>query len=253
MPHVPIKVFGVSAANDSTRIRTMNTKYLALFWSALLLAACGAPREAPQARLTMQEPLPAELAGRSEAFAGRSVNELEADAPAMALALELFDARCASCHDDNPEARGAADLARGRYNFGASEESIRTTIRDGRSVTMPALGNRLGETSLGQLVAYVQSMGSQKALSSFEEGGQELFAANCAVCHGAAGEGNIELGAPNLADGYWQNGRSMMNIRLAITRGIDGQCPAQGEALSATDIDLLTAFVRSLIEHNGSN
>jgi cytochrome c oxidase cbb3-type subunit III len=226
---------------------------VALLSIAVLLAACSASDEpSQQATPTMQEP-PAELTAQSEAFKGMPIEQLEADEQAMLLASELFTARCASCHDDNPEARGAADLARGRFNYGSTADSIRTTISDGRNVTMPGVGSKFGETSLGQLVAYVQSLGSQKPLSSFEEGGKALFADNCAVCHGAEGEGNPEIGAPSLADGYWQNGSSMMNIRLAITRGIDAQCPAQADQLTAPEIDLLTAFVLRLIERGSAN
>jgi cytochrome c oxidase cbb3-type subunit 3 len=66
------------------------------------------------------------------------------------------------------------------------------------------------------------------------------------ACHGAGGRGNTDLGAPSLVDDYWQHGDSMMNIRLAITRGTESTCPAQGDVLDATEIELLSAYVRQL-------
>ena len=37
-------------------------------------------------------------------------------------------------------------------------------------------------------------------------GRKPIFAENCAACHGEDGEGNRELGAPNLTDAIWLYG-----------------------------------------------
>jgi cytochrome c oxidase cbb3-type subunit 3 len=36
-----------------------------------------------------------------------------------------------------------------------------------------------------------------------EPEGKQVFADNCAVCHGADAKGNREFGAPNLTDAIW--------------------------------------------------
>lgn len=187
------------------------------------------------------------LQREAEAFIGRSVSELASDSAATRLGERLFDAHCVSCHGlEAPAKRGITDLRNGTFNYGDSEQSLRATISQGRLSIMPGVGHELGEVDLGQLVAFVQLLEFESPLSSYAERGKELFAANCASCHGADGLGNPELGASNLADVYWQHGESMMNIRLVITRGVQSHCPGYRDGSTEPEIDLLTAFVLGL-------
>lgn len=193
---------------------------------------------------------PEQLRMQSAAYSGRSVDALMADNAAMEVAEQIFGARCASCH--GPEGRGgreAPDLGAGHFNYGDTAQAIRTTFTEGRKSQMPAMGRRLGEVDLGQLVAYVQSLSNEAAPETrYQERGKELFGQHCAGCHGQDGRGSTEKGAPNLADEHWQNGDSMMNVRLAITRGIEAECPAQGATLTEPETNLLAAYVLRLIE-----
>lgn len=226
-------------------------RLLLLAGTAGILASCGGGQPAVEVPTLSPE----ELAAQSEAFRDVSIDRLESDNEAMQLAGQLYAANCASCHENNPEAHGVADLRRGHFNFGTTADAIRTTIREGRTLTMPAVGGQFGETSLGQLVAFVQSLSKPpqaSGMSSFEEGGKELFATHCAMCHGPDGKGNPGLGVPDLADDYWQYGGSMMNIRLGITRGIESQCPPH-PSLSDPEVDLLTAYVLNLVAGNSPN
>jgi cytochrome c oxidase cbb3-type subunit 3 len=209
---------------------------------AWLAAGCSASDDAAAPQSTQPAASAAELKASSQAFENAQVEDLVSNPAAISLASQLFAAHCASCHGDGAGAR-APDIAAGHFNYGVDESSIRATITAGRHFQMPGLGYRLGPTSLGELTAFVQSLGSNAPLSSFEEGGKELFAKNCASCHGEDGRGSTALGAPNLADDYWINGSSMMNIRLAITRGIEAECPPHGDQLSPAEVNLLTAYV----------
>ncbi|MDT8397893.1 MAG: c-type cytochrome [Pseudomonadales bacterium] len=209
----------------------------------LLLAACGGQQNVvPETALSPQALL--ELRTHSEAYAGIDADSLRSDPAALALGAQLYAVHCASCHGaDHRGVRGATDLAKGAYDYGASAAAIRTTISQGRTSVMPALGRVLGEMDIGVLVAYVQAFSSGESLSNFEQKAQTLYRENCIDCHGPEGRGNPELGVPNLRDDYWQHGGAMMNIRLAITRGVESQCPPQGEGLTAGEIELLTAHV----------
>jgi cytochrome c oxidase cbb3-type subunit 3 len=210
---------------------------------AVVLAGCQSADEVagPDPNLNAQ------LRGESAAFAGRAVSELVRDETALALAQQLFVANCAGCHgEDGVFRQGVMDLQHGVFNFGDSADAIHTTIADGRTSIMPAMGNKYGEMNLGQLVAYVESLSSSEPLSRLAEQGQQLYEESCIVCHGADGRGNSSLGAPNLTDEYWLHGDTMMAIRLLITRGAEGQCPAQGQVLTPSEIDLLTAYVLKL-------
>jgi cytochrome c oxidase cbb3-type subunit 3 len=214
--------------------------------TAAALTACGGPDESPQPPPPTAQQLE-QLREQSDAFANVTVRELMADGAAMDVAGRLFAAQCASCHGPRGQGgRGVTDLTAGRFDYGATEQAIQVTIRDGRHSVMPSMGHSLGEVDLGQLVAYVQSLGTDAGPQPSTQHGADLFAEHCASCHGTDGRGLTDKGAPNLTDDYWQNGASMMNIRLAVTRGVDAQCPPHADTLSPTQIDLLTAFVLKL-------
>lgn len=230
-------------------LQLLTYKHAAVLAAALALAACQSSDKAPQ---KAAGPTPQHLATQSQAYSGKAVAELASDASAMKLAGQLYKAHCASCHgaDGQQGKRGAIDLTRGRFNYGASEDAIHKTIAAGRQATMPTMGRgTLGSVDLGQLVAYVQSLapGAKKEDSYYVKRGKTLYDQYCEICHGADGRGKTEKGAPDLTDDYWQHGQSMMNIRLVITRGVQDECPAQQSKLTPTEINLLTAYVTKLI------
>lgn len=189
----------------------------------------------------------AELTAMSATYAASGLAEIRADAAAMDLGSKLFTAWCADCHgDDGTGDKGVTNLTAGRFEYGASADAIRTTIRDGRDSMMPRMGGQYGEVELGQIVAYVETLGTGNELSDYESRGQSFYAESCVTCHGENGRGVTALGAPDLTDDYWQHGDSMMNKRLVITRGVQSECPSHGAQLSAAEIELLTAHVLEL-------
>ena len=216
--------------------------------SALLLAlcvtACGSPEQnGPVLGVAEQQV----LREGSEAFAGAGADSLMSDVSALQLGEELFGAYCSSCH--GPDATGkqrVTNLVDGVFNFGNDIDAVRTTIMQGRTSVMPGVGNQYGEMSLGQLVAFVESLASDEPLGRLAEQGKQLYDESCASCHGPGGRGNLELGGPNLADDYWLHGDTMMAIRLIITRGATGECPPHAQSLTEPEIELLTAFVAQL-------
>jgi mono/diheme cytochrome c family protein len=80
----------------------------------------------------------------------------------------------------------------------------------------------------------------------------ELFARNCARCHGADGSGDTPLGhfykAPDFTDSdWWKNNSNITgtrSLRSIITRGRAGM-PAFGKKLTGSEINLLIRRVRS--------
>ncbi len=86
---------------------------------------------------------------------------------------DLFDQNCTSCHGSKvPDA--------------ASFEQARETIASGGThETMPVWGDVLTVAQLDALTAYTW----QAAQGSLSIEGQNLFAENCAFCHGTFGEG----------------------------------------------------------------
>ena len=116
----------------------------------------------------------AQLEEESRAYANESLDSLRASTGAKALAAELFDVHCADCHGSDGRGRkGVANLTKGRFNYGASADAIRTTIRFGRQSEMPRLGHEYGEVDLGEIVAYVEAFGTETLLSAYEDRGRE--------------------------------------------------------------------------------
>lgn len=188
-----------------------------------------------------------QLRSQSENYSSLDITSLQANTDAMVLGKTLLDAHCGQCHGTGPGGlRDVTDLRTGVFDYGDTAEAIRTTISNGRHSLMPALGSVLGEVELGGLVAYVRSFNSGETPTDFLETSKEIYEKQCVVCHGPDARGNTELGSANLTDSYWQHGDSMMNVRLTITRGVESQSPAFGNVLTATEIDLLTAYILQL-------
>jgi len=74
--------------------------------------------------------------------------------------------------------------------------------------------------------------------------GREIYAANCAPCHGPQGQGVI---GPNLADRFWLHGNTYADIANVIANGVpDKGMIAWKAVLNPVKIQQVTAFVRSL-------
>jgi len=77
----------------------------------------------------------------------------------------LFKTYCVACHGENGRGNhdlGAPNLTDSVWLHGGSIAAIRTTIANGRQNQMPAQGDRLGETRIRLLAAYVMSLGETR-------------------------------------------------------------------------------------------
>ena len=82
------------------------------------------------------------------------------------------------------------------------------------------------------LADYTRSLSGLETPEGFDAAqGAELFAANCAACHGETGAGIREMGAPNLTDGIWLYGSSREVILEGLVNGRGGMMPHFGERL----------------------
>jgi cytochrome c oxidase cbb3-type subunit 3 len=81
--------------------------------------------------------------------------------------------------------------------------------------------------------------------------GKDVFAANCAACHGQLGEGTV---GPNFADDYWMHGGSIQDIFKSIKYGwVEKGMKSWKEDLSPMQISQLTSFIKSLRGTNPPN
>ncbi|MFT0858475.1 cytochrome-c oxidase, cbb3-type subunit III [Ancylobacter sp. G4_0304] len=216
-------------------------------------------REAIQVSLADLRAQRAEFAGKLEAA---SLQEIEQNPQLLAFARAqgraAFGDNCAPCHGaGGGGAKGYPNLNDDDWLWGGTLEQIQQTILHGARSTddaghmgdMPAFG-RDGILTHPQIVAvadYVRSIaGLEQVADAQLQEGKEVFAANCAACHGPDGKGNQELGAPNLTDGIWLYSPDKPTIIQAVTNGRGGIMPAWQGRLDDSTIKALTVYVHTL-------
>ncbi|TLX57236.1 cytochrome-c oxidase, cbb3-type subunit III [Stutzerimonas nosocomialis] len=185
-------------------------------------------------------------------YAAMSVAEVAHDDQALKMGGRLFANHCAVCHGS--DARGAVgfpDLTDGHWRWGGDAETIKASILHGRTAAMPAWLSVIGEDGVKNVAAYVRQdlgglalpEGTQVDLAA----GKQVYAGNCAACHGAGGEGMPMMGAPSLTQpGGWIYGSSLAQLQQTIRHGRNGQMPAQEQHLGNDKVHLLAAYVYSL-------
>lgn len=168
------------------------------------------------------------------------------DAKAREMGQRLFLNYCAQCHaSDARGARGFPNLTDNDWLYGGTPEAIEATITNGRQAMMPAWA-QLGEENIRNVAHYVLSLSNKTHDSVRATQGKEIFATNCAACHGADGKGNQAMGAPNLTDETWLYGGGESTIIETVTKGRNGHMPAWGEFLGPAKLHLLAAYVYGL-------
>lgn len=174
----------------------------------------------------------------------------------------LFADNCGVCHGvEGGGGPGYPDLSAKAWLWGGEPETLAETIRVGinsthdetRFAQMMAFGRMgmLDREEVRSAAAYVRSLSGQ-ALSQAEqervEAGGQIFADNCASCHGEDGAGTVELGAPDLTDDVWIYGGDAQSVFTSIHAGREGHMPHWEGRLSAVDIRLLALYVATLGE-----
>lgn len=174
---------------------------------------------------------------------------------AIAGGEAAFRVNCVQCHGAGAAgSEGYPNLNDDDWLWGGDLKAIEYSIVHGirqpnedetRVSQMPAFGRDgiLTGNQVNAVTNYVLSL-SGKARGS--AAGATLFADNCAICHGARGEGNRALGAPDLADAIWLYGSSAEAVRAQIVAPRHGVMPSWGGRLDPVTIKMLAAYVHSL-------
>ncbi len=166
-----------------------------------------------------------------------------------------FKVNCVQCHGaDASGGVGFANLNDDDWIWGGSLEQIHQTITHGvrypgddetRFSEMPAFG-RDGLLTREQITAVTAHVLSLSKSGPANAEGAELFAQNCASCHGENGEGSRELGAPRLNDAVWLYSADPKVIAAQITNPRHGAMPAWGQRLDPATVKQLAIYVHSL-------
>jgi len=177
----------------------------------------------------------------------QDVKAVAADPEARQMGQRLFLTYCSQCHGSDAQgAKGFPNLTDHDWLYGGEPDTIKATITNGRSGMMPPMAAAVGgEQGTKEVANYVLSLSGSPHDAQLAAAGKDKFVV-CAACHGPEGKGNPAMGAPNLTDKTWLYGGTQAAIIETITKGRNGQMPAQKDNLSEAKIHLLTAYVYSL-------
>ena len=161
------------------------------------------------------------------------------------------------CHGSGAQGSpGFPNLNDDDWLWGGDADQIYQTISHGvrfaadadtRTSEMPGFGEILEPEKIAEVSAFVASLGGPVANAALIEPGAQVFAENCAACHGDDGKGNREFGAPDLTDALWLYGSGEAAIAAQVRgtqtwrhagmggaarrhqgQGTDGLCPYAG-------------------------
>jgi cytochrome c oxidase cbb3-type subunit 3 len=196
------------------------------------------------------------------ALGSASLADIEKDPALLALARArgrtVFGDNCAPCHGSGATgAKGYPNLNDDDWLWGGKLDQIMQTIqygiRSGHPKTHDSAMLAFGKDGIlkpEQIITvanYVRSLSGLPTAKGYDAtAGKKIFAENCSSCHGDAGTGNQELGAPNLTDKIWLYGADEETIIETITNGRAGVMPAWVDRLDPTTVKALTVYVHSL-------
>lgn len=197
------------------------------------------------------------------AIAATAITDLPDRPELMRAAVQgggaAFRVHCVQCHG----AGGAGvknlypSLTDDDWLWGGDLASIEYTVTHGirnpdhkatRTSLMPAFGRDgiLDAKQIDDVVSFVSTISGQEAASAASARGATLFAANCAVCHGAGGEGGRQVGAPKLTDAIWLYGGDRNSLTATVNQPRNGVMPRWNNRLDRVTIKMLSAYVYSL-------
>lgn len=177
---------------------------------------------------------------------------------AIAGGKSQYKVYCSQCHGSGAQgAPGYPNLNDDDWLWGGDLASLYTTIahgvrneqdEDARVSDMPAFGRDelLEADDITAVTEYVLKLSNKDYNAKREANGKEVFADNCASCHGEDGRGNREFGAPNLADALSLYGATRPTIRAQIRAPRHGVMPPWLERLGEANIKQLALYVHSL-------
>jgi len=178
----------------------------------------------------------------------------------------LFENNCAVCHGEKGKGGTGVPLALPDFQRQVSDEFLFTTIRMGRpGRVMPAF-TRLSDAEVHQIISYIRTFTQVKKpkhnpvrIHGNVEHGKQLFAQDCAVCHGDHGQGGKGTGvtfsrprdlpilAPALNNPGFLAAATDTMIKHTLLEGREGtpMNPFKGKKVKDQDINDIVSYVRS--------
>jgi cytochrome c oxidase cbb3-type subunit III len=200
--------------------------------------------------------------GLNDKVASLDINAIMADEKLRAFAVSagssIFKVNCVQCHGSGAAGGpGYPNLNDDSWIWGGTPEQVQLTIAHGvraendpdtRNNMMPIFGQDglLSPVQITQVANHVFKLAGLEHNASLATPGATVFAENCVSCHGENGEGNHELGAPQLNDAIWLYGGTAELITAQVKAPRHGMMPSWQDRLGEKKIKQLTAYVMSL-------
>lgn len=177
---------------------------------------------------------------------------------AVAGGSSAYKVYCSQCHGSGHAGGGGyPNLNDDDWIWGGSLEAIETTLLHGiryetdentRLSEMPRFGvdELLTREEISDVAWFVRELSGQEADQQAAERGATTYADQCSFCHGDAGEGLADLGAPNLSDAIWLYGGSHQELVAQISNPQQGVMPGWGERLGETTVKQLAVYIHQL-------
>lgn len=177
---------------------------------------------------------------------------------AVAAGASTFKVRCAPCHGSGAQGSvGFPNLNDNSWLWGGKPDQILQTIthgvrdpsdKDTRLSQMPAFGHDgiLKPEEIIAVANFVRQISKQSSDPVQAATGAKIFADNCAACHGDQGQGNRDVGAPQLNTAIWLYKGDLNAIEAQVTNPRQGMMPAWGSKLGEVSVKELAAYVHSL-------
>ncbi|GAB4477508.1 MAG: cytochrome-c oxidase, cbb3-type subunit III [Erythrobacter tepidarius] len=189
-------------------------------------------------------------------IAATDIEQLPASPELMQAAIAggaaAFKVNCVQCHGAGAAGSpGYPNLNDDDWIWGGTLSDIEYTITHGirwessdatRANFMPAFAGVIEGVQVDALAGHVLSLSGKAKPNA---AGAQLFADNCAACHGAGGEGMVAMGAPALNDAIWLYGGTAADVKRQILSPKHGVMPAWNERLDPVTIKMLAAYVHS--------
>lgn len=201
------------------------------------------------------------LIQRIAAATGTALDPFPSRPPSLARGAVVFQEQCVPCHGptgrgDGPKARQLqgpppASLADAKAMSAVSPVDVYRKVTIGVAGTaMPQFEETLSPEDRWAVATYV---GTLRATQGLVREGEGLYAAHCAVCHGATGDGDGPVAAslsvrpPAMNDLAVQGRFTDEELERLVQRGRLGTpMPGSARALAPGEVAALIAFLRVL-------
>ena len=195
-------------------------------------------------------------------IAAADLAEIRSDEDLLAVSLAggaaAFGDNCAPCHGSGAQGfTGFPNLNDDDWIWGGSLDDIYHTIAHGirweedddtRLSEMPKFGTDeiLEAAEIADVVQFVLSLSAGEHNAEQAARGATVFEDQCAACHGANGEGDRTMGAPNLSDALWLYGGDQAATTKTVAEARYGVMPAWQGRLGDATIKELALYVHAL-------